>query len=473
MSAFGEAMEPEVEVILPEDYQDRACLASPAESHLNHQRVYLYDSEEEDAEVLVPAVQAYSRMERQAPLDPHHDLHHDPDDLGFIDGGISDGSDDLDPGSTGAVVAKGSFLPRVQPSANQNPRLIRHRKVNLSTQSQSNIITIDATTEQHGQDKGGKGRNLTNREFHRPSTFVRARYPTKFHGDKIKTTEESRVKEAAMKLPPSFRPRTRYGKEARVVSDSHKRSSLRPWPTPPTYPLKPRVKDMSVDCHILRMVETMDIGTQNVPLVTSKQSQSGNPTREAYTQYPRVRRQEVGLNPMEIQTSHQGIQSVPDTKNAMVETSVSIMFYPNVVITEDRGTQVLDEQGAPDTAAHNEDNSVMFQDGGVHCCPDDQVRSETHDDQYSADDFEDESDNGKEKGLAGNENVKPSGTSMLLGPLSQSADAAGHTDSPSDPEEEGQPFSVMRNRPSLGATGRTSSVHSVEVAVRDDVHDLH
>ena len=185
------------------------------------------------------------------------------------------------------------------------------------------------------------GQQQTRRVVHRPSMFIPARYAAKFNKGSDQKPTNKKAKNAALKLPPSLSVRSRYGREAMLIGDRGKRSTLKQWPTPPIYPPKPKVRDFAVDCQIMRFVEKVDTGTQNVPIMKTKQAQMGLPRKDMASQYPRIRKKDIGLDPKELLTKSQCIQIVPETRNAMVETSVSVMYHKGLTITEDQGCQTM------------------------------------------------------------------------------------------------------------------------------------
>jgi hypothetical protein len=171
---------------------------------------------------------------------------------------------------------------------------------------------------------------LSQRAFHHKS-FVPFRYPLQFHSDGRKPKQKSFIK-----IPNSFQPRTRYGREPRVQAKRDSDSKSRKWPQCPLYP--PKARHAEIMCEIIRLVQTLDLGIQATPQMADTAIQSIAQMTDAATQYPRVRKAEVGCQTLDPDVQDAAIQNVPQMANKMEETSVRILYFP-VLNTQHNWTQ--------------------------------------------------------------------------------------------------------------------------------------
>ena len=109
-----------------------------------------------------------------------------------------------------------------------------------------------------------------------------------------------------------------------------------------------RKRIFSTQCDILKLVKTMDIGTQNVPLQKTIGSQATKRMINSFTQYPRPKLREKGIQAPGVKTTETGTQNVPKTRNKFVETPINAMYYPHLMVTEDIGIQCTSSESSED-----------------------------------------------------------------------------------------------------------------------------
>ena len=159
-------------------------------------------------------------------------------------------------------------------------------------------------------------RLLDRRQFHRSSGSVRARY----------IYPNATTKKSTKTLATSFCPQSRYTQQPRSTkSRSAARNDIK-WPEPPRYP--PKAKHAEVECHILKLVEQLDIGTQCSAEMVQASAQCTVRTADISSQYPRVRRKEAASQTVETELKDQAIQNTPDMRSRMVETSIRVLYVP-------------------------------------------------------------------------------------------------------------------------------------------------
>lgn len=166
-------------------------------------------------------------------------------------------------------------------------------------------------------------RLLARREFHR-KLFVRFRYPAQFHQDSTKKQKQP----SYFHVPQSFQPKTRYGKEPKVQVGNTRKKPQHNWPKYPLYP--PKARHTGTICEIIRMAETLDIGTQSCPQTSEAKVQCHPKCTNTSTQYVIPKTINTGVQTEEAQYQDAAIQNVPIMKNKMEETSVRILYFPEV-----------------------------------------------------------------------------------------------------------------------------------------------
>lgn len=221
---------------------------------------------------------------------------------------------------------------RLKPAKSRSPS--RTRSNHLVTKSEADL-------------HGGK-RLVSQKQFHKKSNFVRARYPS--HLDSQEKFRPSTAHKHGKKynVPSSFCPATRYNREPRLMDTKERKDKNRPWPKPPQYDPRPKKKNVATECEILKLVQTMDIGTQNVPIQKSTGSQATKWMINSSTQYPRAKLREKGIQAPGVKTAETAIQNVPRMKNKFVETPIKIMYYPHLMVTEDIGIQCTSSESSCD-----------------------------------------------------------------------------------------------------------------------------
>lgn len=163
---------------------------------------------------------------------------------------------------------------------------------------------------------------LRRREFHR-KCVLHFRYPSHLHTDGTKQRQKS-----YLKIPESFQPRTRYGKEPRVQATKNTPAKNKGWAHFPVYPPRARHKDTM--CEIIRLVDTLDLAVQATPTTSDSSIQCCPQMQDTGVQYPRVRKYEVGCQTISPKCCDTGVQNVPKMANKMEETSVRILFFPEI-----------------------------------------------------------------------------------------------------------------------------------------------
>ena len=177
--------------------------------------------------------------------------------------------------------------------------------------------------------------------FHRGFNYIRGRYPSQMHGADKGTP---RGKNPTFRPPASFCPPSRYAREARVQSAKDREGKAKKWREPPVYPPRQKVKDVGVDCEILRLVETLDIGSQAVAATADVACQRPLPMVDAAVQYPRTRRRDCGTQASQPKTQSTAVQHAAQTRNVMVETCQRLIYHPNnFVVTDEKQTQTSAE----------------------------------------------------------------------------------------------------------------------------------
>ncbi len=211
---------------------------------------------------------------------------------------------------------------------------LRVRRSRSLSRPRSGFVRSDSWNDQYG------GKRLTSqKQFHKQSNFVRARYPSNMVKSDRRRPTTANDTQKKYKVPSSFRPTTRYSREPRIMDGRWKEPKIKPWPKPPKYDPRPRKKNVSTECEILRMVETLDIGTQNVPIQKTTPSQATAWMTNSSTQYPRIRQKEKGIQAPGVKTKETAVQSAPIMKNKFVETPLNALYYPHLMVTETVGTQ--------------------------------------------------------------------------------------------------------------------------------------
>ena len=167
-------------------------------------------------------------------------------------------------------------------------------------------------------------RLLSRRQFHR-GYFVRARY-----GAHARDVETPSTKQQTIFRPPSaFCAPLRYAQEPRAAkARKQKPTNTSRWPEPPRYP--PKARHVGVDCDILRLVEQLHVHVQCKPEVSDAAVWCALRMVDGATQYPRVSYKDASVQTTTKTFSDRGVQNKPTTRNRMVETSVRILYQPEL-----------------------------------------------------------------------------------------------------------------------------------------------
>ncbi|ELU16292.1 hypothetical protein CAPTEDRAFT_199561 [Capitella teleta] len=160
---------------------------------------------------------------------------------------------------------------------------------------------------------------LNQRAFHQKS-FVPFRYPLHFHSDGRKPKQKSFIK-----VPNSFQPKTRYGREPRVQGKRESDAKHRRWPQFPVYP--PKARHAEVMCEIIRLAQTLDLGIQATPETTSAGTQSVAETTDTSTQYPKTRKCDAQCQTIKPEVEDIAIQNVPKMANKMEELLFAFCIF--------------------------------------------------------------------------------------------------------------------------------------------------
>ena len=254
------------------------------------------------------------------------------------------------------------IIPNLSPNTSpRSPRSDRYSDTEIDDQGFFESYE-SSTWEKHGEDgvrlkpaktkseadlRGGK-RLVSQKQFHKKSNFVRARYPSYLDSQEKLRPSTAHKHGKKYNVPSSFCPATRYNREPRLMDTKERKDKNRPWPKPPQYDPRPKKKNVATECEILKLVQTMDIGTQNVPIQRTTGSQATKWMTNSSTQYPRVKLREKGIQAPGVKTVETGIQNVPRMKNKFVETPIKIMYYPHLMVTEDIGIQCASSESSGD-----------------------------------------------------------------------------------------------------------------------------
>ena len=165
------------------------------------------------------------------------------------------------------------------------------------------------------------GRLLSRKQFHRGS-FVRYRYPAKFH-----RRHDNAATSQTFQLPPCLRPAVRYDKQPVVQKQRTKTGTKGRWPETPQYP--PRTKNVQVECEILKLVNKLDIGVQCTPPVQDANSQCTPACSDVHTQCTRVKKKSCSVQTVPKSYTDCAIQNTVQTRSRMVDTDVTVTYYPN------------------------------------------------------------------------------------------------------------------------------------------------
>lgn len=182
--------------------------------------------------------------------------------------------------------------------------------LDLSSTSSSSRANSQGISMKHGQV------SFTRRTLGNKYPSVKARYPLRFHSKNGKSCHNMGKQH---KLPSSFCPPSKYGREARKQYCTWRQKKCIKWPTPPTY--SPKIK----------LMETSDSQTQHCVEVVDSCVQAGVKTIDTSVQHrPRTHDKHIGTR--NIVSLDQGCQAnPPEKKNKMVETTHRIvcpMYQP-------------------------------------------------------------------------------------------------------------------------------------------------
>ena len=172
-------------------------------------------------------------------------------------------------------------------------------------------------------------RLLRRRHFHR-GYFVRARY-----GAHARDAETPAAKQTIFRPPSAFCAPLRYAQEPRAVkARKQKPTNSSRWPEPPRYP--PKARHVGVDCDILRLVEQLHVNVQCQPEVSDAAVWCALRMVDGSTQYPRVSHKDASVQTTTKTFSDRGVQNKPATRNRKVETSVRILYQPEIIESKRR-----------------------------------------------------------------------------------------------------------------------------------------
>ena len=100
---------------------------------------------------------------------------------------------------------------------------------------------LDSKSETNLQ--GGK-RLVSQKQFHKKSNFVRARYPSHLVAQEKQRPSTANKHGKKYNVPSSFCPTTRYSREPRLMDTQERKDKNRPWPKPPQYDPRPKKKNI-------------------------------------------------------------------------------------------------------------------------------------------------------------------------------------------------------------------------------------
>ena len=304
------------------DPDDDIQIIVPPQGQSNFHRIQYHHDHDDDDIIVIPTA---------SPRSVTIEHHSDTEDLGFYE----------------------SYDISTWDQYEEDESRLRVRRSRSLGRPRSGYIRSDSWNDQYG------GKRLTSqKQFHKQSNFVRARYPSNMVKTDRRRPTTAHDTQKRYKVPSSFRPTTRYSREPRIMDGRWKEPKIKPWPKPPKYDPRPRKKNVSTECEILRMVETLDIGTQNVPIQKTTPSQATAWMTNSSTQYPRIRQRDKGIQAPGVKTKDTAVQSVPIMKNKFVETPLNALYYPHLMVTENVGVQCSgsykndDEKDAPILHVH-------------------------------------------------------------------------------------------------------------------------
>lgn len=190
----------------------------------------------------------------------------------------------------------------------------------------------DEEADEHLCQDGKEESGARRRNFHH-GNFLRYKYPTQFHrSDSGACFDHGKQKQIRDRLPASLRPNFRYGKEPKLQSanGSRCRANARSTGRGPGFPEYPaRFRNAETECEILRVVEQSDKSHQVAVQTSDVQSQCRVETQEQACQ------KVVQVQDTEVQTKvavlkDSASQVKPDSRNKLTETSVRILYHPEV-----------------------------------------------------------------------------------------------------------------------------------------------
>lgn len=231
----------------------------------------------------------------------------DRDDSGYAESSLG----------TGTRVTKDS-TPRDSDSGFRKAKECAADTESLYSEHTQSVVSQTSSASSRPQS----ARMLSRRQFQQ-SAVIRYRYPSKFHD----SSSGQQQKQRRANVPASLCPPSRYAKEPKLQTDKGRRKGERRWPQPPLYP--PKARHVGTECEIIKMVDKMEIGVQATPKISSVLCQCAPPMSDSSTQYPRKKVRHVGVQ-LSRECKDQGTQNVRPTKNKMVETSVRVLYFPEV-----------------------------------------------------------------------------------------------------------------------------------------------
>ena len=157
--------------------------------------------------------------------------------------------------------------------------------------------------------------------FHRGNHFVRARYGPR-------AVDNPTAKQTNFRPPSAFCAPLRYAQEPRAAKTREQKPKCARWPEPPRYP--PKARHVAVDCQILHLVEQLHVAIQCQPEVAEASVWCPLRMVNASTQYPRLKYKNASVQTTAKTFSDQGVQSKPEMRNQLVETTETILYQPSL-----------------------------------------------------------------------------------------------------------------------------------------------
>jgi hypothetical protein len=198
---------------------------------------------------------------------------------------------------------------------------LESRRSSSSATDQTEVSSLASST----MSVSPANRLLTRRQFHH-SAFVRYRYPVKFHQTDSPKSKSQKNKQTRFQLPPSLKPHMRYDKEPLVQRSAAKAKTKTQWAKPPRYP--PNSRHVGVTCEIIKLMDKIDIGVQCSQPMQDMSCQCVAGVKDSHTQCPKVKRKARSVQTITREYQDTSVQHKPETRNRMVDTDISVMYFP-------------------------------------------------------------------------------------------------------------------------------------------------